>query len=191
MRRKAMLPVIRKLFRQVCPTIDVNDIKLIVATRRKNIEQSIELVEDYDKAIGGTGIHNVSRPDGRDNLTANYDTKDSSIYRPIQYVSVYLKNESLEWFTRDIVADSCLHVESCLERYCKNSIKPFGWLLNSKEGRTLPPELWRKLDIIRTHIYNPAKHYVPDYDVHLFSPADVIAMYFICRVLGLEILRLC
>ena len=186
-----MLPVIRKLFKQVCLTIDVSDIKLIVAMRRKNIEQSIESVKDYDKAIGGKGIHNISRPDGRDNLTANYDTKDSSIYRPIQYVSVYLKNENLEWFTRDIVADSCLHVESCLERYCKNRIKPFGWLLNSKEGRTLPPELWRKLDIIRTHIYNPAKHYVPDYDVHLFSQADAIAMYLICRVLGLEILNLC
>jgi len=101
------------------------------------------------------------------------------------------EREGFEWLTRNIVDMACLHVESCLKRYCGQSNKKmFGSLLNSKEGRTLPTKLWGWLDQVRQCLYNPAKHLIPESEGHLFSEQEAIASYFICRKLGVELLQL-
>ena len=96
-----------------------------------------------------------------------------------------------EWETRYIVEMSCLHVESCLKRYCHYSGKMmFGNLLNNKEAKRLPLKLRMQLDLLRDQLYNKSKHHIPNSDEHYFSKADAIASYFICRVLGVKLLNL-
>lgn len=188
---KIVRPEIATLLKEVVRIISIEDVFSIVTQRQHSLEQGFALFAKYDKRIPGKGIHNIERPDGEGGWTGNYDIVDRPIYRPIQYVEAYFTWENFEWLTRDIVEMACLHIESCLKRYCRDrSRRMFGKLLSGKEGRTLPTKLWNWLDQVRQYLYNPAKHYIPECEDHLFSKEEAIASYFICRKLGLELLQL-
>jgi hypothetical protein len=192
--RKRIKPEIKSLLKEVIPSIKLKDIRAIIDKRNYNIIESVELTTELDKTIEGMGIHNVNKRDERGHLTGNYQVNDRSIYRPIQYVWVKLYSDiNIEWSSRDIVSESCFHVESCLDRYCEEKIYgSFGKILHSKLGRTLPVQIWNPLYSM-SKVYNLAKHRIPEqlnYEDHLFSEADALATYFICRKLGIEILKL-
>lgn len=192
--RKAINPDIKLLLKKVIPSVKLKHIRVIIDKRNYDITESVEMVKKIDKTIGGMGIHNVNIQDKMGNLTGNYQIKDRPIYRSIQYVYVDLYEDNLEWHARDIVYKSCLHIENCLDRYCEEKINgPFGSKLYSTKGRTLPAHIWNPLSLMCKNVYNLAKHYIPEqvnYEDHLFSEADAIATYFICRKLGIEILKL-
>jgi hypothetical protein len=188
---KTIRPEIKKLLKEVVPTIKLKDVRTIIDKHKYDIRDSVELAAELDKSIGGIGIHNVNVRTKDGHLTGRYDIEDRPTYRPIQYVYADLCFPDLEWRTRSIVFESCSHLEACLDRYCKEQVfGPFGNLLNSRFGKTLPLKLWNQLDFIRRYLYNPAKHYIPKQEEHLFSVAEAIAVYYICRKLGLEILGL-
>jgi len=191
MERETVRREIATLLKEVVCVISMEDVFSILTQRQQSLEYGFTLFAKYDKGIPGKGIHNIEKPDGEGGWTGNYDIVDRPIYRPIQYVEAYFTWDNFEWLSRDIVEMACLHVESCLKRYCgRNDRKMFGKLLSSEEGRTLPSKLWNWLDQIRQYLYNPAKHYIPEYEGHLFSSEEAIASYFICRKLGLELLQL-
>lgn len=192
MNEKRITTKIESLVNEILPDISIEAIIAIVGERQHNLRESITLLEEYDKKIPGKGIHNINRPDGQGGYTGDYDIKDRPIYRPIQYVEAYFVWEDyFEWHTRAFVEMSCLHIEACLKRYCKHiGRSSLGKLLHSKKGRSLPKDLWSQLNSVVKYLYNPAKHHIPAEDCHLFTEADAIAAYFICRKLGQELIDL-
>lgn len=191
MERKAIRSEITTLLEEVVYVISMEDVHSILKQRQQSLEQGLALFAEYDKRIPGKGIHNIDKLNEEGVWTGDYDIADRSIFRPIQYVEAYFTWDNFEWLARDTVEMACLHVESCLKRYCgRNDRKMFGKLLSSEEGKTLPSKLWNWLDQIRQYLYNPAKHYIPEREGHLFSSEEAIASYFICRKLGLELLQL-
>lgn len=184
-------PDIGTLFDEVVTVISRKDVVSIINKRKKDVILGFDLFADCDARIPGKGVHNIERPNGRGGYTGDYEIKDRPIFRPIQYIEAYFTWDNFAWLTRDIVRMACLHVESCLKRYCgKNGNEMFGNLLFSSEGRAIPEKLWDWLDRVRKQMYNLAKHHIPRKQQHLFSKEDAICSYFICRKLGWELLEL-
>jgi hypothetical protein len=179
------------LLEDIVSEISKEDVNNIVARHDISVELGFDIFEECDKRIPGKGVHNIEKPNGRGGFTGDYELGDRPIYRPFQYVEAYFSWDNFEWLTRDIVRMACLHVESCLKRYCKRyGTEMFGNLLNSEAGKTLPRKLWTWLDLIRVEFYNTSKHHITKSEDHLFSKEDAISVYFICRKLGYELLSL-
>ncbi len=145
-----------------------------------------------DQTIPGLGQHNINERAGRGTVTAVARIEDRPIFRPIQYVGMYLCNSSLEWLTRNIVTVSCLHVENSLKRQLKvDGRLSIGMILKRGKARSLDADLLETLWELNEAVYNPAKHSIElTYaDGHMFSIADSLAIYLICRTLGSRILK--
>ena len=118
--------------------------------------------------------------------------EDRAIFRPIQYVGIYLRRRSLEWLTRSIVTMSCLHVETSLKRRLEiDGRLSIGMILKDRKARTLDPDLVEVLGELNKAVYNESKHTIElaYADGHMFSVADALAVYLICRTLGSRILK--
>lgn len=150
-----------------------------------------DLIE-IDKTIPGLGLHNVNEvtPGGR--TLGVYNLDDRSIFRGIQYVGEHLSTMPLEWLARTIVTESCYHVESSLKRRV-GVTEPLsiGMILHRNKYRTLDGELIEILEHLNKLIYNRAKHTIEDIslDHHMFSIADSIAVYLVCRIIGVRLLK--
>ena len=145
-----------------------------------------------DETIPGLGQHNINERTGRGTATAVARIEDRPIFRPIQYVGSYLQHLSLEWLTRSIVTMSCLHVENSLKRQLKVDGRfSIGMILKRGKARSLDPDLVETLWELNEVVYNEAKHSIEDTyaDGHMFSIADSLAVYLICRTLGSRILK--
>ncbi len=104
----------------------------------------------------------------------------------------YLSNASLEWLTRDIVTMSCLHVENSLKRQLKvEGNLSIGMILKRGKAQSLDVDLVETLRELNEAVYNEAKHSIEDTyaEGHMFSIADSLAVYLICRTLGSRILK--
>ena len=66
-----------------------------------------------------------------------------------------------------------------------------GMILQRGNSSVLDPNLVSVLKYMNKLIYNNAKHTIEDLymDEHMFSPADAIAVYLSCRVLGAILLK--
>jgi hypothetical protein len=193
MSRRQVSRQIETLLEETVGTISARTLAEIVRRRRQNLEHGFELLEEYDSTIPGKGIHNINRLGEHGVWHGNYEIQDRSVYRPIQYIESYFLREEFEWLTRDTVQKACLHLETILKRFCRNrdySRLPLGRLLETKEAKTLPQPLRIHLRLVNELLYNPAKHEIPRADRHLFTEAEAIAAYFICRKLGHQLLSI-
>ena len=118
--------------------------------------------------------------------------EDRAIFRPIQYVGSYLEHSPLEWLTRSIVTMSCLHMENSLKRRLKiDGPLSIGMILKRGKARSLDADLVESLWELNEAVYNKSKHSIEHTcaDEHMFSIADSLAVYLICRTLGSRILK--
>jgi|ERR1039458_27704 hypothetical protein len=140
---------------------------------------------DFDVTLGGACMSNVTDQNG----TGQYVIEDRGVFRPLQYCAMYFYRKrdmrEVEFFTRNIVQMSGLHIESLLNR--------IGGFLGFALGRALRDmRVWRRIDPVTSaridkfrNIYNAAKHAVDhDKDTHLFSVEDAVLAYFVSRKLG-------
>ena len=151
------------------------------------------VIEDLiviDRTIPGLGFVDVNDENARDCV---YELPDRTIFRGIQYVGTYLGMNNIEWLCRSIVIHSCCHVEHSLKRWLgidEDERASVGRLLDSPQGQLLEGSVRKPLIILNRAVYNRAKHTIEDidFDSHMFSVADAIAIYLSCRVIGAELI---
>lgn len=146
-----------------------------------------------DRKIPGLGFVDINERTPGGSLTGVYELPDRPIFRGIQYVGMHLGMNDSEWLTRFIVVDSCYHLENGLKGWLgtdKSDRSSVGHLLDSPQGQLLEGSVRKPLIILNRAVYNRAKHTIEDidYDSHMFSVADAIAIYLSCRVIGAELI---
>jgi len=152
-----------------------------------------ELV-DIDRSIGGVGLHNVNRQEG-DVLRGSYRIELRPLFRPIQYVQAHVLDQDPVWAARDIVRDSCLHVENAVKfRFTirQGDRRSLGQLLGPETTMgQLAPRFLELLTGLNRVVYRAAKHSVEEIsiDAHRFTPADALTIYLTCRWAGVELLQ--
>ena len=155
-------------------------------------DSALRDLTQIDKTIPGLGRHNINEKTEGGSVIAVARIEDRAIFRPIQYVGSHLRRGSLEWLTRSIVTMSCLHVECSLKRRLEiDAPLSIGMILNRGKARTLDADLVEVLGQLNEAVYNKSKHSIElTYDDgHMFSVADALAVYLICRTLGSRILK--
>jgi hypothetical protein len=171
-----------------------------------DIQQALAVIAEFDEQIGGW--HGVfAFVQGKQKV---YDVKDRSIYRPFLYVFYRLETPNPERFTRDIVRDSCLHIEGVLKSSIRYTLwerikesadrLPMGSFLRNhkKELMTkLSSELYDLLLWLNDSIYIFDKHGFSDKEVEtiededearLFELDEALAVYFIARHCGQQLI---
>lgn len=138
---------------------------------------------EFDAALGWACMTNVNA-----GKTGGYDMRDRDVFRPLQYCATYLQLMSEGkggWLTRETVHMAGLHIESLSERIGLSYRSPLGRSIRSKVFRqNVDEETWKLIDKFR-HIYNIAKHDVShDKDTHMFTVADAVLAYIVCRAIG-------
>ena len=145
-----------------------------------------------DSVIPGLGLHNVDEETEGGWSTGVYRIEDRPIFRGIQYVGQHLGSVEPEWLARTIVTESCYHVEGGLKRRLNvQGDLSIGRILGRPNAQALGEDLLTTLQYLNRFVYNTAKHTIEDIelDAHMFSVADALAIYLVCRVLGARILR--
>ena len=182
--------------------VDLSEQKDEILRIAVEIEGAVEFIEKkkdayvdllaIDRQIPGLGLHNVSERTEDGWLSGCYNVEDRPIFRGIQYVEAHLWSLGLEWLSRQIVTESCYHVEGSLKRRLavKGNLS-VGRILGHRDAQTLDPDLRGILEYLNSAIYNNAKHTIEniELDAHMFSVADALAVYLVCRVLGSRILK--
>jgi len=139
---------------------------------------------EFDHSLGGPSMATSS---------GVYDADDRDVFRPLQYCSVYFLDveHNAEWLARDIVEMSSVHIESLIKRIGKFGFLPLGTVLRKPlVKRRLDPTTWAQVERFTT-IFNQAKHrFDHDKGTHLFSMADAVVAYFVCRRLGQKLYQL-
>lgn len=155
-------------------------------------ESALRDLKPIDETIPGLGLHNINENTEGGGVTAVARIEDRPIFRPIQYVGSHLRHLSLEWLTRSIVTMSCLHVENGLKRrlHIDDNLS-IGMILKRGKARSLDAELVETLWELNQAVYNKSKHSIENTyaDGHMFSIADSLAVYLICRALDSRILK--
>ena len=174
--------------------------------QKGNSKQALQVIAEFDEQVGGW--HGVfAFVLGKQKV---YDMAERPIYRPFLYVYYRLETASPERFTRDIVRDSCLHIEGILKSSTRLTIwerikaaaarLPMGTFLRNheKELRTrFSGELYDHLIWLNDSIYIFDKHDFSDRQVgtmeeedgaRLFELDEALAVYFIARHCGQQLL---
>lgn len=155
-----------------------------------------------ENKIGGKGVLDLFYSDGK-RFTGKYNIEDRPIYRPLQYA---LRDSIQVWWeprSRSSVEMSCAHIEQVLKKIFGKQIKgaekkPMGTIISAIEKKELlNSDLIQYLWKINT-LYRMAKH---DFDYkwnseepestmgsQTFNNYEALAMYFICRKIGVQIL---
>lgn len=151
-------------------------------------EDGIQLLMQYDRELGGVGIH-----------CANSNKKLPGIYRALTYVIMPLHTPHPENFTRGMIHAACAYLEELLKKVAwvwpweeAKQNYPLGTMVERAKKR-FEPRIYAELAWLSQNVYNCAKH---DYNLesegeeepqHFFTLDEAIAVYLICRKLGLEI----
>ena len=191
-RTSSLRPEIHQIFRTVGLASHHSEILRIGTVAVSDGESSLHDLMLIDDTIPGLGQHNINERTGRGTVRAEARIEDRPIFRPIQYVGMYLHGGPVEWLTRNIVTMSCLHVESSLKRHLKiDSRLSIGMILKRGNARSLDADLAEVLWELNEAVYNKSKHTIERTyaDGHMFSIADALAVYLICRTLGSRILK--
>ncbi len=164
--------------------------QLLDASTPEERKSSCFELTTIDKTIPGLGLHNVNEGN-----TGVYQIEHRPIFRGLQYVEMHLAGDPIEWLARDIVIESCYHVESSLKYRLKvEGPLSVGMILNQR-SRMLDADLTSILGHLNSAIYNQAKHTIEriaeteEWDGHMFSVADAIAVYLACRKIGARLLK--
>ena len=185
-------PEIYQIFQRAGLASHHSKILRIGAVAVRDGESALRDLMLIDETIPGLGQHNINERTGKETVTAVARIEDRPIFRPIQYVGMYLCHASLEWLTRSIVTVSCLHVENSLKRQLRvDGRLSIGMILKRGKARSLDADLVETLWELNHAVYNQAKHSIEhtQTDSHMFSIADSLAVYLICRTLGSRILE--
>lgn len=188
-----MRPEIEELMQLVGIESWRDQIYLIARELPRDFDRAMMALIELDSKIPGLGQHNVNKQTADGHWTGVYCIEDRPIFRSIQYVGMHLGTENPEWYTRMIVSESCLHIENSLKR--KTGIwgrLSVGMILDQIGSHSpLDSDLCDALRLLNRTVYNKAKHTIEDIDMdsHMFSIADAIAVYLICRVLGARTLK--
>ena len=185
-------PEIYQIFQRVGLGSHHSEILRIGAIAASDGESALRDLLPIDETIPGLGQHNINENTERGTVTAVARIEDRPIFRPIQYVGMYLHGGPIEWLTRNIVTMSCLHVENSLKRQLKIDAKlSIGMILNRGKARTLDADLADVLWELNEAVYNKSKHSIERTyaDGHMFSIADSLAVYLTCRILGSRIFK--
>lgn len=187
-----MRPEIYRIFRAVGLASYSPEILRIATVAASDGVSALWDLMAIDETIPGLGQHNINEKTGRGTVTAVARIEDRAIFRPIQYVGVHLCTYSVEWLTRSIVTMSCLHVENSLKRNLKiDGRLSIGMILKRGKARSLDADLVEVLWELNEAVYNKSKHSIEHTyaDGHMFSIADSLSVYLICRTLGSRILE--
>lgn len=185
-------PEIHQIFQMVGLAADESEILRIGAVTVSDRKSALRDLMLIDETIPGLGQHNINERTGRGTVTAVARIEDRDIFRPIQYVGMYLETDPLEWLTRNIVTMSCLHVEKSLKRRLQIEDRlSIGMILKRGKARSLDDDLKKVLWELNEAVYNKSKHTIEHTyaDGHTFSIADSLSVYLICRTLGSRILE--
>ena len=155
-------------------------------------ESAIDDLTAIDRTIPGLGFVDINEKSANGSYIGIYEISDRPIFRGIQYVGAHLRMKPIEWLSRNIVTESCYHLENSLKRrLCihEDQRASVGKLLSTRQGERLEGSVRRPLIILNRAVYNRAKHTIEDIDLdsHMFSVADAIAVYLSCRVMGAEL----
>lgn len=162
---------------------------------QNDLSQGFRLLVDTDKRIDGVGLYNVNRREG-DEVTGAYRIEFRGIFRPLQYIYADLVDGDLVWTARDIVQNSCLHVEQALKH--RFNIDPhaggsLGVLLyrTTAARSALDTRFFEILTDLNKTIYGKNKHTIEHVklDHHDYTPADALAVYLISRWVGVKLLE--
>lgn len=171
------------LSEEILPSERLNQLLIIAHNNHPILAEVIA----FDASLGGPSLATID-----DGMQGRYEFDDREVFRPLQYCKAYfgrmLNDEVGNWFTREIVQMSSLHIEALVKRIGCVGHLPLGQALRlALARRRIEPTLWRQIDAY-THIYNDAKHYFRhNKDTHLFSIKDALLAYFICRALGAKL----
>lgn len=185
-------PEIYQIFQRAGLASHHSEVLRIGAVAVRDGESALRDLMLIDETIPGLGQHNINEITESGAATAVARIEDRPIFRPIQYVSSHLQHLSLEWLTRSIVTMSCLHVENSLKRQLKvDGRLSIGMILKRSKAQSLDANLVDTLWELNEAVYNQAKHSIERTyaDGHMFSIADSLAVYLICRTLGSRILE--
>jgi hypothetical protein len=169
-----------KLVEELFTDQEQQRMRLIVRAQPLSFDQLLE----FDERLGGACMSNVTQ-----NRTGQYHLDDRDVFRPLQYCATYFYNNDdmtkVEWFAREIVHMSGLHIEILLNRVGECPGCTLGHALNNKRvKRRIGRIAWTQTDEFR-RLYNAAKHDVrQDKDTHLFSVEDAVLAYLVSRKLG-------
>jgi len=189
-----LTPTIAQLLEQSSVGISSQAIIAMANLIQKDLITGYEWLTAIDRIIGGVGLHNVNRHD-KHGLTGSYDVEYRPLFRSIQYVFMSIFNDDLVWNARRIVQDSCLHLENAVKyrfHIWEGDRASLGILLNRQNIiEEMEPALLDLMLTLNRIVYRAAKHSVEEIriDVHRFTPADALSIYFICRWAGVELLE--
>ena len=190
-RADSLRPEILRIFRTVGLASHHSQVLRIGNAAVNDGESALRDLMLIDETIAGLGQHNINENTRRGTVTAVARIEDRPIFRPIQYVGMYLQGGPVEWLTRNIVTMSCLHVENSLKRQLKiDGPLSVGMILQRGKARALDADLVEFLWELNEAVYNKSKHTIERTyaNGHMFSIADSLAVYLICRTLGARIL---
>lgn len=185
---------IKELLSQTQLAIKDKDVVLLAELIQHNLSKGYHELVYIDEQIGGVGLHNVNIQIG-DQLNGRYRIEFRHLFRSIQYVHKSLSMNDIVWNARQIVQYSCLHVENALKYRVKEIEREkvslgvlLGWQITIHK---IEPYLRNVMLTLNRIVYRGAKHSVEniDIDAHLFTPADAIAIYLICRWIGVRLLE--
>ena len=152
-------PEIHQILRTVGLAVHRSEILRIGAVAVRDGESAVREILPIDNTIPGLGLHNINERTDAGVLTAVARIEDRPIFRPIQYVGMYLQSGSLEWLTRNIATMSCLHVENSLKRRLNIEGRlSIGMILTRRKSRSLRADLSSVLQELNEVVYNRAKH---------------------------------
>ncbi len=185
-------PEIQRILETVGFASQISEILRIGAVAVSDGESALWDLMPIDETIPGLGQHNINERTEGGAVIGVARIEDRLIFRPIQYVGMYLHGGSIEWLTRSIVTMSCLHVENSLkDRLHIEGRLSIGMMLVRRKAHSLDADLVNVLWQLNETVYNKSKHTIERTyaDGHMFSIADSLAVYLICRTLGFRILR--
>lgn len=185
-------PNVRVLLENVGQASHIDEILQVAALVEYDADSAFQALLHLDRRIPGLGLHNLDQGTESEGRQGPYLLADRPIFRPIQYVGQDLQTRNPAWHTRDIVEKSGLHVEQSLKRRLGiRARRSMGQILESKDAKLLDGDLRDDLRHLCYRVYNEARHVIGTFEIdeHMFSIADAIAVYLVCRVLGSRILK--
>ena len=165
-RADSLRPEILRIFRTVGLASHHSEVLRIGNAAVSDGESALRDLMLIDETIAGLGQHNINENTRRGTVTAVARIEDRPIFRPIQYVGMYLCHASLEWLTRSIVTVSCLHVENSLKRQLKVDGRfSIGMILKRGKARSLDPDLvetlWKLNEAVYAQIPRVSSSFTP------------------------------
>ncbi len=161
---------------------------------RGETQDALMILKEFDQSIGGIGIH-FGKP----------DEKLPGVYRALTYVELPLQKSEPADAARGMIVAAGGYLEDLIARglgpeFCMRMLinfkrVPLGAMVDLIRI-SIPAPLFSELKWFSGQVYNYAKH---DFDVenrsdpvgdHYFGLAEGIAIYFIVRKLGEELIQI-